>query len=59
MPLEDAIKAIREECNKHENCRECSLRTYDGRCHIKNDGRPSKWKLVSEIDPNIPQRLFS
>lgn len=58
MELLEALKVIKEECEKHLKCSECPLRTKSScehLCGIK-ENNPDRWKLKNE-DIRIP-RVF-
>ena len=44
--LLNALKVIRTECKKHENCHDCPLCSDEG-CKLKIDG-PKNWVLANE-----------
>lgn len=53
--LYKALETIRKECNEHERCSDCLLRTHDGGCSI-SVSRPFDWQLRNDKE-DVP-RLF-
>ena len=51
MELLEALKTIREECEKHI-CRNCPMRTHNDRCAIR-EKFPSDWKLRCDGIPRL------
>ena len=57
MNLNEALKAIKEECEKHNRCKQCPLRTYDGGSCCVTTKTPENWSIASEVVEEVP-RLF-
>lgn len=53
--LYEAIVAIKEECNKHNTCNDCQLRTRSGSCAV-SERTPVDWEIKTNID--VKPRLF-
>ena len=54
--LELAMRLIRDECMKQDNCKTCRLRdSYDG-CMLKEV--PCSWVLISDDELEKTERLF-
>lgn len=43
--LLEALKVIKEECKKHDNCKMCALSKSHNECGV-NDSSPDEWVLV-------------
>lgn len=46
--LVTALKVIRDECKRHEDCPTCPLRTLDNRCSIVSLLTPEGWEFAEE-----------
>ena len=53
--LYDALKTIRQECNKHNGCSDCPLRTRDHKCSV-SVSCPYNWELRDDKE-DIPRLI--
>lgn len=48
MKLHEALVTIKNECDIHVNCNDCSLSWSDGCCGIKSDF-PKDWRIKKPV----------
>lgn len=57
MELLDALKMIRDECKKHDECAKCPLRDRDDLCYLEESGdTPNAWVFIDDVPT---PRLFA
>lgn len=55
--LENALKVIKNECEKHANCGDCPLRNSTKHCYI-TEIAPYKWELIVDNKETYVPRVF-